>query len=185
MSRLRERYKKEIAPKLMEELGYKNALAVPRLEKIVLNMGVGKSQEEKKRLEDAARDLAMITGQRPIITKARRSVAGFNLRKGTPVGLKVTLRGLRMYEFLDRLISIAIPRIRDFRGVKSNSFDGRGNYTLGIDEQSVFPEVDLDHIEFTQGMDITIVTTARSDEEAFRLLSLLGVPFPRGRKQEG
>ncbi|KPJ62586.1 MAG: 50S ribosomal protein L5 [Planctomycetes bacterium DG_23] len=177
MSRLLERYKNEIVTGLMEELGYKNALAVPRLEKVVINMGVGKSQEEKKRLEDAAQDLAMITGQRPVITKARRSVAGFKVRKGNPVGLKVTLRGVRMYEFLDRLISIAIPRIRDFRGLKPNSFDGRGNYTLGIDEQSVFPEVDLDHMEFTQGMDITIVTTARSDEEALRLLSLLGMPF--------
>ena len=177
MSRLLERYKNEIVTGLMEELGYKNALAVPRLEKVVINMGVGKSQEEKKRLEDATQDLAMITGQRPVITKARRSVAGFKVRKGNPVGLKVTLRGVRMYEFLDRLISIAIPRIRDFRGLKPNSFDGRGNYTLGIDEQSVFPEVDLDHMEFTQGMDITIVTTARSDEEALRLLSLLGMPF--------
>jgi len=177
LSRLLERYKNEIVTGLMEELGYKNALAVPRLEKVVINMGVGKSQEEKKRLEDAAQDLAMITGQRPVITKARRSVAGFKVRKGNPVGLKVTLRGVRMYEFLDRLISIAIPRIRDFRGLKPNSFDGRGNYTLGIDEQSVFPEVDLDHMEFTQGMDITIVTTARSDEEALRLLSLLGMPF--------
>jgi len=164
----------------MEELGYKNALAVPRLEKIVVNMGVGKAQEEKKRLDDAARDLAMITGQRPVITKARRSVAAFKVRKGNPIGLKVTLRGPRMYEFLDRLISIAIPRIRDFRGLKPVSFDGRGNYTLGIDEQSVFPEVDLNHIEFAQGMDITVVTTARSDEEASRLLSLLGMPFARG-----
>ena len=180
MSRLSERYKNEIIPKLMEELGYKNALAVPRLEKIVVNMGVGKAQEEKKRLDDAARDLAMITGQRPVITKARRSVAAFKVRKGNPIGLKVTLRGPRMYEFLDRLISIAIPRIRDFRGLKPVSFDGRGNYTLGIDEQSVFPEVDLDHIEFAQGMDITVVTTARSDEEASRLLSLLGMPFARG-----
>jgi len=180
LSRLSERYKNEIIPKLMEELGYKNALAVPRLEKIVVNMGVGKAQEEKKRLDDAARDLAMITGQRPVITKARRSVAAFKVRKGNPIGLKVTLRGPRMYEFLDRLISIAIPRIRDFRGLKPVSFDGRGNYTLGIDEQSVFPEVDLNHIEFAQGMDITVVTTARSDEEASRLLSLLGMPFARG-----
>ena len=185
MSRLLQRYKKEVIPKLMEELGYKNVLAVPRLEKIVINMGVGKAQDEKKRLDDAARDLAMITGQRPVITKARRPVAGFKVRKGDPMGLKVTLRGLWMYEFLDRLISIAIPRMRDFRGLKPFSFDGRGNYSLGIDEQSVFPEVDLDHMEFTQGMDIVIVTTAGSNEEAFRLLSLLGMPFAADKRLEG
>jgi len=182
MARLLERYKNEIVPKLMERFGYTNRLAVPRLEKIVVSMGIGNGREEKTRLEQGMRDLALITGQRPTVRRARRSVAAFKIRRGYPVGLMVTLRGRRMYEFLDRLVSVAIPRLRDFRGLPTSAFDGHGNYSLGIGEQLVFPEVNVDEVEVVQGMNITICTTARgqrADEEALELLSELGMPFRR------
>jgi len=179
MARLIERYSAEVVPKMMERFGYTNRMAVPRLDKIVVNIGVGNGSEDKTRLEGGLRDLALITGQRPAITRARTSVAAFKIREGYPVGLKVTLRGRRMYEFLDRLTSIAIPRLRDFRGLLTSSFDGRGNYSMGIGEQLVFPEVRVDDVQVVQGMDITVCTTARTDEEAFELLSLFGMPFRR------
>lgn len=177
--RLLEKYRKEIVPAMMEKFGIKNIWRVPKLEKIVINMGVGEAAHEVKIVEEAARDLALITGQKPVITKARKSIAGFKIRKGNPVGCKVTLRGTRMYEFLDRFISVAVPRIRDFRGFPRTSFDGQGNYSFGIEEQTIFPEVDLDKITRTQGMDITIVTTAPNDKEAEYLLELFGFPFTR------
>lgn len=161
----------------MERFGYANRLAVPRLAKIVVNMGVGNAREDKTRLEQGQRDLAALTGQAPAVTRAKRSVAGFKIREGYPVGLKVTLRGGRMYEFLDRLVNIAIPRLRDFRGLSTRSFDGRGNYSLGIGEQLVFPEVKVDDVQVVQGMDITLCTTAQRDEEALELLRLFGMPF--------
>jgi large subunit ribosomal protein L5 len=177
MARLQERYSKEIAPRLAEKFGRTNRLSLPRLEKIVVNMGVGKALQDKNRLKEAAEHLAQITGQRPQITKARIAVSGFRLRVGNEIGCRVTLRGKRMYEFLDRLISIALPRIRDFRGVSPKSFDGNGNYTLGLSEQAVFPEIDPDKVTFTQGMDVTIVTTTRNDDEARELLREFGMPF--------
>ena len=177
MARLLERYQQEIVSKLMEKLGHTNRLAVPRLKKIVVNSGLGAAVENKKVLEEATKDLAQITSQRPILTKARQSVAGFKVRDGLEIGAKVTLRGKRMYEFLDRLISIVIPRIRDFRGVSPNSFDGRGNYSLGIGEQIVFPEIDVDNVETTIGMDITLVISGGSDEGSFELLREFGMPF--------
>jgi len=177
MARLLEKYRNEVVPKLMEQFGLKNKLAVPRIEKVVVNMGVGAATENPKRLEDAAAALAVITGQKAAITKAKQSVSGFKLRKNQAIGCKVTLRGKRMYEFLDRLISVAIPRIRDFRGLSPNSFDGHGNYTLGLTEQLVFPEVDPDASEFTQGMDITIVISGNSDERSRALLTLMGFPL--------
>ncbi|MFW6163483.1 MAG: 50S ribosomal protein L5 [Planctomycetota bacterium] len=177
MSRLLERYRSEIIPAMRERFGYRNVMAVPRLVKIVVNMGVGNAREEKARLEQGQRDLPAITGQAPAVTVARRSVAQFKIRKGYPCGLKVTLRGRRMYEFLDRLISVAIPRLRDFRGLPTRSFDGHGNYSLGIGEQLVFPEVTVDDVEVVQGMDITVCTTAQSDEEALALLRQFGMPF--------
>lgn len=179
MARLLERYTTEIVPKMMERFAYTNRLAVPRLAKIVINVGVGNGHEEKTRLEEGLRDLALITGQRPAVTRARKSVAAFKIREGYPVGLKVTLRGRRMYEFFDRLASIAIPRLRDFRGLPTKSFDGRGNYSLGITEFLVFPEIHVDNVEIVQGMDITVCTTASTDEEAFELLTFLGMPFRR------
>ncbi len=182
MARLLERYKNEIVPKLMERFGYKNRLAVPRLDKIIVSMGIGNGREDKTRLEQGIRDLALITGQRPAVRRARTSVAAFKIRRGYPVGLMVTLRGRRMYEFLDRLVSVAIPRLRDFRGLSTSAFDGHGNYSLGIGEQLVFPEVNVDEVEVVQGMNITICTTARgrrADEEALELLSELGMPFRR------
>ncbi len=179
MPRLLKTYKEEALPRLKEQFGYKNDMAVPSVQGVVVNMGLGRAVQERKRLQDGMRDLAAITGQQPLVTKARKSVAGFKVRKGMEIGCKVTLRGSRMYEFLDRLISIAIPRIRDFRGLSSKGFDGRGNYNLGISEQTVFPEVDLDAVEFVQGMNISIRTTARTDEEAYALLEYLGVPFRR------
>jgi large subunit ribosomal protein L5 len=179
MARLLDRYNTEIVQKMMERFGYKNRMAVPRLAKIVVNMGVGNASDDKTRMEQGQRDLAAITGQRPVVTKARQSVAAFKIRTGVPVGLKVTLRGLRMYEFLDRLTSAGIPRLRDFRGLSTDSFDGRGNYSLGIGEQLVFPEVRVDDLQVVQGMDITICTTARTDEEALELLTLFGMPFAR------
>jgi len=179
MARLLDRYRNEITPQMMARFGYKNRMAVPRVTKVVLNMGIGNSQEDKARLEQGLRDLAAITGQRPAVQKARKSVAEFKIREGVAVGLKVTLRGLRMYEFLDRLISAAIPRLRDFRGLSTTSFDGRGNYSMGIGEQLVFPEVKVDDVQVVQGMDITMCTTARTDEEASALLSLFGMPFSK------
>lgn len=185
MARLLESYDEKVVPDLMQKFGYANRMAVPRLEKIVVNMGIGRATENRKCLEDAMGDLAVIAGQKPVVTRARGSVAGFKLRQGNEIGCKVTLRGKRMYEFLDRLISLAIPRIRDFRGFPSSAFDGRGNYTLGIAEQAVFPEVNLDKIEFVQGMDITLRITGGSDEVSQELLRLMGFPFRgEGRKPQ-
>jgi len=177
MARLLNQYHEQVAPELMRKFGYTNRMAVPRLEKIVVNMGVGRATENKKRLEDAMRDLATITGQKPCVCKARKSVSAFRLRQGQEIGCKVTLRKKRMYEFLDRLISLAIPRIRDFRGWSLSAFDGRGNYSLGISEQVVFPEINIDKVEFVQGMDITLRITGHSDEVSREMLRLLGFPF--------
>ncbi len=183
MARLLEKYKTEVLPALQKEFGRGNRLSIPKLEKIVVSMGVGKAVAEKKRMDSAQKELAQITGQRPIVCRARKSVSNFKLREDVPIGVKVTLRGRRMYEFLDRVISIAIPRIRDFRGLNLNSFDGRGNYNMGLTEQTVFPEIDADKVEFQQGMNITMVTTARNDAESRRLLMLLGMPFRRDEKE--
>ena len=172
-----ERFQKEITQRLAEKLGRKNRYSLPRLQKIVVNMGVGKALQEKNRMEQAAEQLAQITGQKALITKAKKAVSGFRLRENNPIGCKVTLRGRRMYEFLDRLISIALPRIRDFRGVNPKSFDGHGNYSLGLAEQLVFPEIDPDKATFTQGMDVTFVTTTNNDDEARELLRAFGMPF--------
>jgi large subunit ribosomal protein L5 len=177
MSRLLEFYKEKIIPDMSEKFGYKNVLEVPRVTKIVVNMGVGKALENKKYLEDAEKQLGLITGQKPAITRAKKSIAGFKLRKGNAIGCKVTLRGERMYEFLDRLLSVALPRIKDFRGLSSKGFDQRGNYTLGIHEQLVFPEINPDNVEFVQGMDITVVISGNKKETSKELLRLLGTPF--------
>jgi large subunit ribosomal protein L5 len=177
MSRLLEKYRKEIGPALQKELGYDNLYAVPRLEKLVVSMGVGSALENKNRLDAAAKDLAQIVGQKPMVCRARKSVAGFKLRKGQDIGLKVTLRGERMYEFLDRLVAVVIPRIRDFRGLSPKAFDQAGNYNLGISEQSVFPEINLDKVEFVQGMNVTIGVRAKKPSDSFALLQKLGVPF--------
>ena len=174
---IRQRYRDTVVAGLSERHGYTNPMAVPKVEKIVINMGLGEAREDSKVLEKAQRELAQIALQRPVITRAKKSVSNFRLRTGMPIGLKVTLRGVRMWAFLDKLINIALPRVRDFRGVPSNSFDGRGNYTLGIREQLVFPEVSFDQSDAVRGMDITIVTTAGTDEEARSLLELLGMPF--------
>ncbi|MBC7263596.1 MAG: 50S ribosomal protein L5 [Chloroflexi bacterium] len=179
MSRLRDRYYSEIIPAMQREFGYRNIMEVPRLVKVVVNIGLGEALQNAKAMDAAAKDLATITGQRPIITRARKSIATFKLRQGNPIGLKVTLRGRRMYDFMDRLMNIALPRQRDFRGVSPDAFDGRGNYTLGLREQLVFPEVDYDSIDKIRGLEITIVTTAKTDEEARRLLQLMGMPFSR------
>ncbi len=175
--RLKRKYKEEIIPSLMKKFGYKNVMQVPRLQKIVVNMGVGEAVENIKALERAMEDLALITGQKPSVRRAKRSEAGFKLRKGMPIGAKVTLRGDRMFDFLDRLISIALPRVRDFKGLSTKSFDGRGNYNFGLEEQVVFPEIDYDKIDKIRGMNITIVTTAKTDEEAKALLEAFGFPF--------
>ena len=175
--RLKEQYKTEIVPKLEQELGIKNINEVPRLEKIVVNMGVGAAASDSKLLDAAMADLRVITGQQPCITRAKKSIAGFHLREGQAIGCKVTLRGDRMWEFLDRLLATALPRVRDFRGISPKSFDGRGNYTMGVTEQLIFPEIDYDKIDRTRGMDITVVTTADNNEDAFALLSALGFPF--------
>lgn len=175
-ARLYDKYVNEVVPALKEKRKYTNVHQVPRLEKIVINMGVS-AQLEKSALDDAAKDLAMITGRKPVINKARKSIANFKLREGQPIGCRVTLRRDVMFEFFDRLVSTALPRIRDFRGISPRSFDGRGNYSLGVADQTIFPEIDLDKIKRTQGMDITIVTTARTDEEAYDLLKLMGMPF--------
>ncbi|KPK83741.1 MAG: 50S ribosomal protein L5 [Phycisphaerae bacterium SM23_33] len=177
MARLVERYRNEVAPTLAREFDLKNRLGVPRLEKIVVSMGLGKVMNEEGRLEAAAAELARITGQQPVVTRARKSISNFKLRTGMKVGLMVTLRGQRMYEFLDRLIALAIPRVKDFRGLPPSGFDGRGNYNMGLSEQTVFPEIDPGKVQFTQGMNVAIVTTARTDEQARRLLALLGMPF--------
>jgi len=175
--RLKERYLTEVRPRLAEELQVGNVMEVPRLTKIVVNVGVGKATQQQSLIEGAQRDLETITGQKPVVTRAKKSIASFKLREGMPIGVKVTLRGDRAWEFLDRLISLAIPRIRDFRGLSSRSFDGQGNYTFGVTEQLIFPEVDYDKIDTTRGMDITIVTTARTDEEGRALLRAFGFPF--------
>ena len=177
MARLQERYKTEITKALAQKLGRTNPMSLPKLQKIVVNMGVGKALQDKNRMEQAVGDLAKITGQKPQVTKARVAVSGFRLREGNEIGCRVTLRRQRMYEFLDRLISVALPRIRDFRGVNPKSFDGHGNYTFGLSEQLVFPEIDPDKVSFTQGMDITLVTTTDNDDEARELLRLFGMPF--------
>ncbi|MDZ7270456.1 MAG: 50S ribosomal protein L5 [candidate division KSB1 bacterium] len=177
--RLLEQYRTEIVPHLMKRFGYKNVMQVPRLEKIVLNMGVGDALENRKLLDLAMDEMALIAGQRPAMSRARKAISAFKLRAGNPIGCYVTLRGWRMYEFLDRLISIALPRVRDFRGLSDRSFDGRGNYSLGIKEQIIFPEINYDKVEKIRGMDITIVTTAKSDEEAYELLAAFGMPFVR------
>ncbi len=179
-TRLYQKYVETVRPALMEKRNYKNLHQVPRIEKIVVNMGVSASLE-KSAVDDAARDLSMITGRKPVINKSRKSVANFKLREGQPIGCKVTLRREVMYEFFDRLVAAALPRIRDFRGVSSRSFDGRGNYSLGLNDQTIFPEIDLDKIKRHQGMDVTIVTSARSDDEARELLKLMGMPFAEGR----
>ena len=178
-SRLRERYEAEIRPALNEKYHYKSVMQIPGLNKIVVNIGVGDATQDAKRLEEAVAELAQITGQKPVITKAKKSIASFKLREGQSIGCKVTLRGIRMWDFLDKLVSIALPRVRDFRGVSKNAFDGRGNYTLGVKEQLIFPEIDYDKVAKVRGMDIVIVTTARTDEEAYTLLELLGMPFHR------
>lgn len=177
LPRLKEKYLSEVRPALMKKFGYKNPMQVPKVEKVVINMGVGDATQNPKLLDAAVNDLAAIAGQRPVITRAKRSIAAFKVRAGVPIGCKVTIRGDRMYEFLDRLINVALPRVRDFRGVSADSFDGRGNYNLGLREQLIFPEVDYDKVEKVRGMDICITTTAKTDEEARELLRLLGVPF--------
>jgi large subunit ribosomal protein L5 len=176
-ARLKERYQKEVAPAIAKEFGIKNPMAVPRVEKVVLNMGMGEAIANAKILDTAADELRAITGQKPIVTKAKKSIASFKLRQGMPIGVSVTLRGDRMYEFLDRLVSIALPRVRDFRGVSPKAFDGRGNYTIGVREQLIFPEIDFNKVDKQRGMNISIVTTARDDEQARALLKGLGMPF--------
>ena len=177
MARLKDMYKNEIVAGMTKKFGYKNVMEVPRLNKIVINMGVGDAKENAKALDAAVKDLEIIAGQKPIITKARKSIANFKLREGMPIGCKVTLRGDKMYEFADRLINLALPRVRDFRGVNPNAFDGRGNYALGIKEQLIFPEIEYDKVDKVRGMDIIFVTTAKSDEEACELLTQFGMPF--------
>lgn len=179
MARLKEKYEKEVILQLSKKFNYKNVMQIPRLDKVVINMGVGEVKDNPKALENATNDLAIITGQRPAITKAKKSIAGFKLRQGMKIGCKVTLRGKRMYEFVDKLFNVALPRVRDFKGVSSNSFDGRGNYSLGLKEQLIFPEIDYDKIDKIRGMDVVFVTTAQNDEEARELLRLLGMPFSR------
>ncbi|GIM29905.1 50S ribosomal protein L5 [Clostridium polyendosporum] len=177
VTRLQEKYEKEVVQAMMEKFGYKNIMEVPKLEKIVINMGVGEAKDNAKFLETAVSDLTLISGQKPVITRAKKSVANFKIRENMPLGCKVTLRKAKMYEFADKLVSIALPRVRDFRGVSSKSFDGRGNYSLGIKEQLIFPEIEYDKIDKVRGMDIIFVTTANTDEEARELLRFLGMPF--------
>jgi large subunit ribosomal protein L5 len=177
MARLRERYREEVVPTLREKFGYENVMQVPRLEKIVVNMGVGEAAQNSRALDGAMNDLARITGQKPQLRRARKSIAGFKIREGMPVGARATLRGERMWEFLDHLISIALPRVRDFRGINPRSFDGRGNFALGLREQLIFPEISYDAVEATRGLDVAVVTTAKTDEESRELLRLLGMPF--------
>ncbi|MBA7677861.1 50S ribosomal protein L5 [subsurface metagenome] len=177
MSRLKERYRKEVIPNLMKLYGYKNIMQVPHLDKIVLSIGLGEAIKDAKALEAAESDLTAISGQHPVTTRAKRSIASFKLRTGMPIGLKVTLRGERMYDFLDKLVNAVLPRIREFQGVSRNSFDGRGNYSLGLKEQTIFPEIDYDKIDKARGLEVSIITTARTDEEGRHLLELLGMPF--------
>lgn len=176
-ARLKDKYEQEVIPALVEKFGYKNVMEIPRLEKIVINMGVGEAKENSKVLESATSDLELITGQKPILTRAKKSIANFKIRENMPIGCKVTLRKQQMYEFADKLMNVALPRVRDFRGISSKAFDGRGNYALGIKEQLIFPEVEYDKIDKIRGMDIIFVTTAKSDEEARELLRFLGMPF--------
>lgn len=179
MSRLKKIYQDEIMPAMTKKFGYKNKMAVPKIDKIILNIGMGESKDNAKALENASNDIAIITGQRPIVTKAKKSIAAFKLRTGMPIGCKVTLRGEKMLGFLDRLINVALPRVRDFHGVNGNSFDGRGNYSLGLKEQLIFPEIQYDKIDKIRGMNVVIVTTAKNDEQAKELLSLYGMPFKK------
>ncbi|GFI41972.1 50S ribosomal protein L5 [Thomasclavelia cocleata] len=179
MSRLMERYQNEVVKSLMEKFNYSSRMQAPKIEKIVLNIGVGDAVSNSKLLDEAVNELSLISGQKPVITKAKKSIAGFKLREGAPIGCKVTLRGERMYEFLDKLVNISLPRVRDFRGVSNNSFDGRGNYTLGVKEQLIFPEINFDKVNKLRGMDIVFVTTAKTDEEGHELLAQLGMPFKK------
>jgi large subunit ribosomal protein L5 len=181
--RLFVRYREEIVPTLVEEFNYRNVLQAPKVEKIVLNIGLGEAITNARAIEAAVNDLQIIAGQKPVVTRAKKSIATFRLREGMPIGAMVTLRGPKMYEFLDRLVTLTLPRIRDFRGINPNSFDGRGNYTLGLREQIAFPEIDYDRIDKTRGLEISIVTTAKNDEEGRRLLTLLGMPFARNQRQ--
>jgi len=179
MNRLKEKFVKEVTPALMSKFNYKSVMEVPKLEKIVINMGVGDAVANAKALDNAVEELSTITGQKPVVTRAKKSIAGFRLREGMPIGAKVTLRGERMYEFLDKLVSVSLPRVRDFRGISKKAFDGRGNYTLGIKEQLIFPEIDYDKVSKVRGMDIVIVTTANTDEESRELLTQFGMPFQK------
>ncbi|MBE7063752.1 MAG: 50S ribosomal protein L5 [Clostridia bacterium] len=179
MSRMQVKYKEEVAPALMSKFSYKSPMQIPRLEKVVINIGLGEAKENPKAIEAACGDLAKITGQKPVVTKAKKSVANFKLRQGMNIGCKVTLRSEKMYEFVDRLFNVALPRVRDFRGINPNSFDGRGNYTMGVKEQLIFPEIEYDKIDKVRGMDIIFVTTAKTDEEAREFLTLMGAPFAR------
>ncbi|MBE9389048.1 50S ribosomal protein L5 [Vagococcus salmoninarum] len=179
MNRLKEKYIKEVTPSLVEKFSYSSVMQTPKVDKIVINMGVGEATTNAKNLDKAVEELALISGQKPVITKARKSIAGFRLREGMPIGCKVTLRGERMYEFLDKLVTVSLPRVRDFHGVSNKSFDGRGNFTLGVKEQLIFPEVDYDLVDKVRGMDIVIVTTANTDEESRELLTQLGMPFQK------
>ena len=177
MSRMRDRYSKEVAPALQKEFGYKNVMAIPKIEKVVVNMGLGEATQNAKIVDTGTDELARVTGQKPVVTRAKKSIAQFKVRKGMPIGTMVTLRGERMWEFLDRLISVALPRVRDFRGVSPRGFDGRGNYTLGLKDQLLFPEIDYMKVDKARGMNISVVTTAKTDEESRKLLQLLGMPF--------
>ncbi|MBT2698345.1 50S ribosomal protein L5 [Neobacillus sp. C211] len=179
MNRLKEKFVKEVTPALMSKFNYKSVMEVPKLDKIVVNMGVGDAVANAKALDNAVEELSTITGQKPVVTRAKKSIAGFRLREGMPIGAKVTLRGERMYEFLDKLVSVSLPRVRDFRGISKKAFDGRGNYTLGIKEQLIFPEIDYDKVSKVRGMDIVIVTTAKTDEESRELLTQFGMPFQK------
>ncbi|AEB31086.1 50S ribosomal protein L5 [Carnobacterium sp. 17-4] len=179
MNRLKEKYNQEVTPSMVEKFGYKSIMQTPKVDKIVINMGVGDAVSNAKNLDKAVDELTVISGQKPLITKAKKSIAGFRLREGMPIGTKVTLRGDRMYDFLDKLVSVSLPRVRDFHGISNKSFDGRGNYTLGVKEQLIFPEVDYDKVDKVRGMDIVIVTTANTDEESRELLTQLGMPFQK------
>ncbi|MDP4092446.1 MAG: 50S ribosomal protein L5 [Bacillota bacterium] len=180
MARLKDKYVSEVVPALKSKFQYKSVMEIPKLEKVIINMGVGDAKDNPKAIDAAASDMALISGQKPVVTKAKKSVAAFKIRQGMNIGCKVTLRSERMYEFVDKLFNVALPRVRDFRGVSANAFDGRGNYSLGINDQLIFPEVEYDKVEKVRGMDITFVTTAKSDEEAKELLKLLGMPFSQG-----
>ena len=179
MNRLRERFENEIKKSMIEKFNYSSVMQVPKIDKIVINMGLGEAVSNSKVIDEAVAELALITGQKPIVTRAKKSIAGFRLREGMPIGCKVTLRGARMYDFLDKLVNVALPRVRDFRGVSANAFDGRGNYTLGVKEQLIFPEIEFDKVSKVRGMDIVVVTTANTDEESRELLKNLGMPFQK------